>query len=415
MKKIAILVFNNFTHDKRVMNIATHFYEKNYQTSVFAAKTIKELKSKDYKGYNIFRISLLSSLMATPHKKTQNSRSFNGIKSSPKYSFYHNHIRNNILKMHIIDGINEFVYSVAVIVRILLLKPEILYCNDLDTLLPGFIAARLLKSRLIFDSHELFLFGAKYEQSFRLKKYFWNFLQKKLIHKADAVIVTTKYRAEILKNQYDLDKVYVLQNCPKYDPIGPHDLFREEYSLPKENTILLYQGGLTAARGIFELVDIVSEIGKVNLIFMGMGKDKQKLKDYIRDMGLTDKIFVKDAVDPEILLQYTSSADIGLQLLKNVNLNHYSTISNKIFEYIMSGIAIIASDFPEIKNILEKCNIGYCIDPEDKKGIRSLIENLASDKKLLEKFKRNSIKSRVNYSWEKCSVILDEIISKLEE
>lgn len=414
MKRVSILVLNDFIHDKRVMNVAEYFFNKKFDTYVLAAKSIKEIKKREERGYQIFRIPLFSSLLSTPRTEDRfftNQDPDQYRKSKP--GFYYTYIKNNKIKMHLVDCINEFIYFIRIILFNIRFKPELIYCNDLDTLLAGFVSAKLNASRLIFDSHELFLFGAKYSSSFLLKKKFWEILQKKIISKVDAVIVTTDLRADIIRKQYSLKKVHVVKNCPKYVNMQPHDLFRKEYDIPAEDVILIYQGGLTAARGIFDLVDLVAEIEKTTLIFLGMGQDKEQLKTYVTKRGLTGKIIIKDAVEPDVLLEYTSSADIGIQLLKNINLNHYTTISNKVFEYIMSGIALIASDFPEIAKIVAEYQVGFCVDPKDKDKIREIIIKLINEPELLARLKLNSRKNRRNCCWENETMVLDSILESI--
>ena len=107
-----------------------------------------------------------------------------------------------------------------------------------------------------------------------------------------------------------------------------------------------------------------------------------------------------DEVNSEELLKFTASADLGIQLLKNINLNHYTTISNKIFEYLMAGVPILASDFPEIRKIVADNNIGMVVDPEDRSAIKDSLQNIVQNPKLLEQFKMNMKKLQGLYTWD---------------
>ena len=64
------------------------------------------------------------------------------------------------------------------------------------------------------------------------------------------------------------------------------------------------------------------------------------------------------------LLAWTASADIGVQPIRNTCLNHLSTDSNKLFEYAMAGLPVVASDFPEIRRVVAAHDIGLLFDPE---------------------------------------------------
>lgn len=409
MEKIVVLVWNNFTNDKRVMNLAS-FFAKNYDTTVLAAKTIAELQTCENKNYNIYRIPLVSSLL----KNTKKSN-FKFEKSlTEKKNFYDKYIKRNQLKLIVLEFLNVIVYDINTFFYVLKTKPLLVYCNDLDTLGIGYFSSIFVRSKIIYDSHEIFLDGSRYHKATFIRKTWWRFLESKLIRKVNEVIVTTDFRKEILIKKYNINNINVIRNCHSKTDLIKKDLFRKEFGIQNDIPILLYQGGLTKVRGIFKIVEIVCDIPDIAVVFMGMGEDKQKLIEFIIEKNINDRVFVKNAVDPIELIDYTSSADIGLQLLQNINLNHYSTISNKIFEYMAAGLAIIASDFPEIRKIINYYHLGIVVNPASKEDIKSAILELISNKKMLMTMKGNSLKAAQENTWEKEEKKLESIIKKFQ-
>ena len=67
------------------------------------------------------------------------------------------------------------------------------------------------------------------------------------------------------------------------------------------------------------------------------------------------------------LPKYTRNAYLGFQVLNNMNFNHYSASSNKLFEYMMAGVPVIACSFPEIQKVVETEKVGICVDSHDYK------------------------------------------------
>lgn len=408
MKKVLIVVWNNFTNDKRVMNISSSLSNNNFAVSVIAAKEQRKVLLFEKKEYLVFRIPLFSSLYSKHSKNVSDSQKMSGSSFSFKTK-----IKNNRFRKMITAFLNWAGFNCGVFFRGLILKPDIIYANDLDTLTVCFLLSRILKTKLIFDSHELWLYGNKYENSTDLHKWWWRLIQRKLIFIVDRIIVTTKYRSDVIKKQYNLNKVYVIQNCPTYVNVKSCNFLRLEFNIPANNLIILYQGLLTRKRGIFSIVDVVENMNNVTTVFMGMGNDKLELKKYIDEKHLGESVFVKDAVVPAELLKYTSSADIGLQLLHNTDINHYSTISNKLFEYIMAGIAVIGSDFPEIRKIVTENEIGLLVDPKNTDEIRSAILKMVNDREFLESCKLNSKNNRHKYTWEEEEKKLLRIVREL--
>lgn len=395
MKKVLVIVCNNFTHDKRVINISNSLQKNEYNVDILAEKQCRGLKLKENKGYIVHRVPLFSSLYSK-QTNTVKSISHRKIICSKMKKI----IKNNKTRMLITSFLNWFTFNFGVFFKGLIIKPDIVYANDLDTLTVGFLLSRILKTKLIFDSHELWLMGNKFNNCSKIRQKMWVIIEKRLIHKADCVICTTDLRSEYLKKEYGLQKVTTIHNYPKYSSIQNNNFFRNEFRIAQDHVILLYQGLLDEKRGIFNIVNSCSKIDKISIIFMGMGRDREKLREYIISNKLDKKMFVKKAVEPKKLLEYTSSADIGLQLLYNTDYNHYSTISNKLMEYFMAGIAIIASDFPEIRKVVTENQIGILVDPENENQIEQAVRKLINDSRLLEKYKANSVANRYKYTWE---------------
>ncbi len=71
------------------------------------------------------------------------------------------------------------------------------------------------------------------------------------------------------------------------------------------------------------------------------------LEGMVAERGLERCVHFIPTVPLAELLAWTASADIGVQPIRNTCLNHLSTDSNKLFEYAMAGLPVVASDFPE--------------------------------------------------------------------
>jgi len=407
MKNAVVLVWNNFTNDKRVMNISTSLCDLDYDVTVIAAKEFHDLPVNESCRYQIFRIPLFSSLYA----RRSTGRSSECSQSSKSW---YNRLKNNKIRLVITGFLNWFTFNTGALRKALLEKPTLVYANDLDTLTIGFIVSRLCNAKLIYDSHEIWLQGNKFDSASRLRKKWWTYIEKRLIKKADAVIVTTQYRAKYLEDFYDISGIHVMRNCPRLEAVEPTTLLRDEFAIDPDKVILLYQGLLMAKRGIFMLVDAILNIPDVALVFMGMGKDKGALISYIKEKGVGDRVFVKNAVEPEKLIKYTASADIGLQLLDNSGINHYSTISNKLFEYIMAGLAIIASDFPEIHKIVVGDELGLVVNSENKADISAAVRTLVSDANALASCKEHARNVRHKYTWEQEERQIQKILHSFE-
>ena len=135
---------------------------------------------------------------------------------------------------------------------------------------------------------------------------------------------------------------------------------------------------------------------------------KKKIKKY------ADKyknIFYHEAVTPQVLLDYTVSADYGISLIENVCLNYFYCLPNKFFEYSMTGLPIICSNFPVMKDFMKTYNAGVCAEPDNIDSITNAIKSvMQKDYNLLSK---NARKMAVENCWEEQEKVLVNLYKDL--
>jgi len=103
-------------------------------------------------------------------------------------------------------------------------------------------------------------------------------------------------------------------------------------------------------------------------------------------------------------MRYTRSADAGLSLDKNSNLNYQFSLPNKLFEYISAGIPVIATDLQEISKIINEFNCGILITEPCPAAISSAIISLRDNRQLLKALKYNSVTASKSVNWENESI-----------
>ena len=119
-----------------------------------------------------------------------------------------------------------------------------------------------------------------------------------------------------------------------------------------------------------------------------------------KNPDLQKKIIIKNLMPREELVSYTMNADIGLTLDKGNNINYLYSLPNKIFDYMQGGNAILCSDLPEVKNIVNTYQTGRVISNLSAQNIALVLKEMISDKKQLEIWKNNSILASKELCWE---------------
>lgn len=375
MLKIANLVFNNFTNDSRVIKESSSLAKHGYDVTV-VANLDKNLK-KEEKNKNNFLVKRFSYFDRTV---TQNKLG--------KLKAYYFYIKESVSYCKNFD---------------------ILHCNDIHTLPIGFIIKIIYKRnvKIVYDAHE-------YETEINglngVKKVLMQILEKILIKCADKVITVSDSIANEYVRLYNIEKPVLVLNTPPYKKIKAKNIFREKLNISKNKNIFLYQGVLSDGRGIRVLLDTFKLVddNKSVIVFMGYGDLEYLIKTTSKK---NNNIYFHKAVDPQVLLDYTSSADFGISTIEDICLSYRYCLPNKMFEYLMAEIPVIVSNLDEMKKLVEDNNVGIIAKTNTPHGLKEAINKaVLLDKK---ETKKNIQKAKAIYNWEEQEKILIKAYKEL--
>ena len=268
------------------------------------------------------------------------------------------------------------------------LKPNIISCHDKLCLLIGWLSTLFLtnKPALVYDSHE-FEYARNEKRGF-LKKMYVKYQERFLIKKCAFSIMVNDSIADAVKQLHHLDKrPIVVRNIPNYWNLDDNVILEnrkalmKKYNIDSNETLVLYQGGVTTGRGIENAIKALKNIGNSRLIVLGNGEKSylDSLKNLSKDEGVPERIIFLPAVPSDQLCFFTGIADIGLCNIDNICLSYYYSLPNKLFEYIQGKVPIVGSDFPEIRRIIEGYNIGICCDSSNPESIAQSVNELRED------------------------------------
>ena len=99
-------------------------------------------------------------------------------------------------------------------------------------------------------------------------------------------------------------------------------------------------------------------------------------------------------------MKYTKSADIGMCIEKDTNLNYRFSLPNKLFDYISAGIPVIASNLPETGKIIRENKCGLIINRVTPEDISNAISELKNNPVLLSELRRNAVMASEKLNWE---------------
>jgi glycosyltransferase involved in cell wall biosynthesis len=266
------------------------------------------------------------------------------------------------------------VLNLGIVARFIRLGGDLYYPNDLDRLLAGYLLARFHRARLIYDANEL------YPDLVEASPGFYRFLLKKLegflIRRSDAVITVNGSIAEILQDRYRLErKPIVVLSCPPFQPVPK----RVNASPPPYK--VLYQGLYLPGRNLEGLVLSMRYVENAQLYLRGYGILEETLRRIVDQNRLHNKVVFLAPVPMNEMVQRAAEFDIGIVPYPGdpLNLNSYFCAPNKVFEYMMAGLALAVSDLPELRKIVDQYDVGITFDPDNAHNLAQALAELTEE------------------------------------
>ncbi|WP_439253956.1 glycosyltransferase family 4 protein [Pseudomonas monteilii] len=390
MTKVSMIVWNEFLNDARVMKEAQTLQRAGYQVRVFALHTpgVTQQNTVLEDGIEVVRVAR-SPLWKLRKKNVQTSVSVKGQvpKTSPA---------KPSLKFLVLRAIARGWTHLNLLFKMLEYRAPVVHSHDVNTLPTAWLAAKLSRSKLVYDAHEISTSREGYN---RLRKVV-GFVEKQLMPSANGTITTTDARAKYFARAYGVERPLVLQNRPRFVHSPRSNKIRDELGLVEPWPIVVYQGGLQAGRGLEKLIRCAQHVPDCYFVLIGGGRLTEPLMALTQQLNLQHKVHFIPTVALADLPGYTASADIGVQPIENTCLNHYTTDSNKLFEYVIAGLPVVATDLPEIRKIVRNNEIGLLVPANDEQALSDTIVRLLADRQLRERFSNNAQKTAQNLNWE---------------
>jgi glycosyltransferase involved in cell wall biosynthesis len=294
-------------------------------------------------------------------------------------------------------------FNLRLFFRLLFTRADLLYSNDLDTLLPNFLMGRIKNIPVIYDSHELFCDVPELLENPGKRKV-WMRLENFLVPKLKYCITVNQSIASILQLRYSTP-FSVVRNIPE-DP-GPINFHsRKDLRLPEDKKILILQGtGINIDRGAEELVDAMHYLEGCFLIIIGSGDVWPILESKTAISGLSEKIRLIKKIPKNELLHFTHHADLGISIDKDTNPNYYNSLPNKIFDYMHAGVPVLASRLPEIENLISEFKLGDFIDNHEPTHIAEKVKQIL-DSPHYQEMRKNALLAAKKLSWNQEEQIL---------
>lgn len=280
----------------------------------------------------------------------------------------------------ILGVVRVFIAMVATVYR---LKPDIVHSHDAVSLPFGYILSKAGRSKLIYDSHELWSQAHHKPRSMLVISSF-ELLERLIAHRADHILTVSRGISLYLMGYFKNRHISVVRNTPTYMNIDEtsapsRSSLRKRIGVQDSDIVVIYQGLVKRERGVFLLLDAIEMVQDraVKLILVGAGPDFREFQRAVEDRSLSSRVILVGHVPQSELASYTRIADLGVHAISNTCLNHDLCLPNKLFEYLNAGIPVVVTNLSEMGDYVLRNGFGFVFTDGDADSLAKVLDNAA--------------------------------------
>lgn len=386
VKKICMLVRNEFLPDVRVFNEGKALQSLGYDVRVLAIKSDEKLPTFEVMdGLPVHRIRL---------KKGPLFFDF----SSPLY--------------HLITARQMAKAAMN-------LDCDVYHCHDLYTLPAGMWIRLRTWKEIVYDAHEASyasLFSNIEGKTPKRVRWLVGEVSERLLSKfASAFIVPTESTS---RTKGYAESVAVVPYRPYARYFNPDNVDKElERKYAKQKTVL-YVGGIDKRKGFYELLGALSllkdKISDVKLIILGKVSINEEISSALKRHRVEDCVDIFSWIPYWDVAKYINASNVGVIPIHREIRSYQMAIPVKLLDFMSCGLPIVCSALPEMQRIVEETDCGIVVDPLTPENLSKAIENVLNSD--VDSYRRNALTAiSQRFGFEDMVNALKDVYEALEE
>jgi glycosyltransferase involved in cell wall biosynthesis len=297
--------------------------------------------------------------------------------------------------------IHYVIFGLWVLASALVWRPRWVYASDAVSCPIALAVSWIPGLRIIYHEHD----SPNGIPASRIDR-FVMWCRRVVARRAQYCVLPNQRRAERFYGETgSRSNVLCIWNCPRRDeiaaprePLNGHDVW------------LLYHGSISPTRFPLHLLNVLASLPDP-LKFRVIGYETLGTDGYLdifrakaRELGISHRVDLVEALPRFELLRYCRQSDIGLALMpmhtQDINMQAMAGASNKAFDYLACGLALLVSELPDWKTTFVEPGYGLACIPDDpsslERALRSLLDHPAELRAMGERG-RQRIENEWNY------------------
>jgi glycosyltransferase involved in cell wall biosynthesis len=262
------------------------------------------------------------------------------------------------------------------------IKADLYIAHNVDTLLPAAIAANANRARLIFDCMEFYADMGDSQSA--IESAVTAQIEAAILPRCDLVLATSESLAEALKDTYRIPKPLPLLNVPPITRTLPAKEDHRGLRLYWRNSVIGF-----GQRGLDDALVALTHLPE-DVVLSVQGRlpldGGQALHSRIAELGLSHRVTISPPYSPGQAVAEAALHDVGLCMERRGPANHEYTVSNKLFDYMMAGLAVIVPDLDGLARAVKYTEGGLIYQAGSPQSLAEQILALYRDPTLLASF-----------------------------
>lgn len=230
-------------------------------------------------------------------------------------------------------------------------------------------------------------------------------LERRLMKECAYRLTTSHALADALAQAYDAPKPAVVYNVFSFaerENIDGKVRDRRNTRIPSLHWFSQTIGQGRGLETLFAALNYLSIPAEIHL----RGACSDSVREWIAALvppAWKERVFIHPTVSNSELLSRIAEHDVGLALEVNNIPSRNLTVTNKLFQYLQAGLAVIATDTAGQREILTQCpDVGNLIASDDTHALAQAVESLISNQEKLSRAKLAAKKfADETFCWER--------------
>jgi glycosyltransferase involved in cell wall biosynthesis len=298
-------------------------------------------------------------------------------------------------------------------------KPTFLYQRHGRFVVAGSLLAKRLRCPLVLEYNGSEVWITKHWDPTRFSRWLKLCEEISLAAASVIVVVSDVLREQLIERGIAADKIIVNPNAvdpAQFHPGSGGETVRKQLGFETDDKVVGFIGTFSYWHGISVLQSAIEMIlreeegarcsTKLRFLLIGDGPLHAELRESLASYSKKGRVVFTGQVSHDLAPAYLDSADILVSPhVPMPDGKPFFGSPTKLFEYMASGKAIVASNLDQLARVLTHQRTGWLVEPGNAKELAAAIRLLAVDPEMRQQLGQNAREEALReHTWERNAV-----------